>query len=137
LLILLLVIFLIWGQYALNILVEIPEWVNEPTGFEAPWVANLYWMFLIGTILWFGSAALMLLISYGLYKRKSWAWTTAMILNSLCLFVFSIMLAAFIVAVLIFQDIFSITGIVTTVLALLIDIGIVYLLTRKDVKAQY
>jgi hypothetical protein len=137
LLITLFLMFVIWGWYAEAILVNIPSWTTGVCQLEPSFAANLYWIFLIGTILWFGSAGLMLIIAYGLIKKKHWAWTTAMIINSLCLFAFGIMLAAFMVAVLIFQDLFSITGIVTSVLALIVDIAIVYLLTRNETKKYY
>jgi uncharacterized BrkB/YihY/UPF0761 family membrane protein len=125
------IIFAIWGKYAAEVLIQIPEWEEE---LSTNFTANIYWVFLIGTIVWLGCSFLMIMIAYGIYKKTRWVWTAAMILNTLAIIVFAIMLAAFMVTVLTFQDFFSTMGIVTSVLALLIDFCIVYLLTRPNIK---
>jgi len=124
-------ILTIWGHFAGSILIQIPGWQYD---METPFAATIFWVFLIGTIVFLGSSVLMLILIYGIIKRTRWVWTVLIILNSLALFVFGVMLAAFIVTVLIFKDIFSVTGIETSVLALLTDILIIYFLMKPEVK---
>jgi hypothetical protein len=74
---------------------------------------------------------------YGFYKKYKWALTTTLILTTLSVVVYLIMLISFIVVLIKFQEIFSITGIITTVIALLINLVIVFLITRPATKKYF
>jgi hypothetical protein len=128
------VIFIAWGHYATIYLSQIPSWQDE---LSLEFIGFLYWVVFIGTLVWLGTSLLFMGLSYGLYKQRHRAWTISMILTTLGLVVFSIMLLGFIVTSLMFKDTFSITGLITDILALLIDISIVYLLTRPSTKQYF
>jgi hypothetical protein len=71
---------------------------------------------------------------YGTYRGDSWVWTTGIIISTIFLAVFGLMLASFMINAVIFRSEFSVAGLVTVVLSLLIDLGIIFYLTRPKTK---
>jgi len=129
---LLCVIFLNWGYYSLVTVLQIPDW-REVSSL----LPILYFSFLISTIVWFVFACLFLIFSYGTLKGKSWVWTTGIIISTIFIVVFVLMLASFMATALLFLDWFSVYGLTTVVISLLIDLGILYFLTRPSIKIYF
>ena len=125
-------IFIIWGAFSLIILTQIPTW----TGLGV-FIPQLYFGYLISTIVWFVFSALFIIFAYATFRGDLWAWTTGVIISTIFLVVFGIMLAAFMVNAILFRDWFSIFGLVTVLLSFLTDLGIVFHLTRPVVKLYF
>ncbi len=126
------IMFILWGVFSLSIVLVIPEWVSLTT-----LQPQLYFGYLISTIIWFVFSSMFLIFAYGTFRGDSWTWSTGLIFSTIFLAVFSLMLAAFIVTALAFLDWFSVSGLITVVLSLLTDLGIVYFLTRPIDKEYF
>ena len=126
-------IFVMWGAYSLTIVLQIPDWTDL-----SPWVqSTLHVSFLMSTIVWFVFSSLFIIFSYGTFKKDHWVWTTGVIISTIFLAVFGLMLASFMINAVVFLDWFSIGGLISVVLSFLIDLGIVFFLTRPIVKAYF
>ena len=125
-------IFILWGALSLIILTQIPTWTG--IDFFQP---QLYFGYLISTIVWFVFSALFIIFAYATFRGDIWAWTTGVIISTIFLVVFGIMLAAFMINAILFLDWFSVFGLVTVSLSFLIDLGIVFHLTRPVVKLYF
>ena len=123
------VIFVNWGSYSLSVILQIPNWGGLG---DLPPVLNFG--YLISAIVWFVFASVFILFAYGTFKKELWVWTTGLILSTIFLAIFGLMLAAFMVNAIMFLDLFSVTGLVTVVLSFIIDLGIVFYLTRPAIK---
>jgi hypothetical protein len=109
----------------------IPSWpLNGP--------ASLYPILLFGTIVtsvvFVAFACLFFIFSYGTYMGKKWVWTIGVILSSLFLIIFGLMLGSFMVTAIVFPGFFSIAGLNTVVIAFILDLGVIYFITRPDIK---
>ena len=82
-------------------------------------------------------SSVFLVITYGTLKRDHWVWSTGLILSTIFLAVFGLMLTAFIINALVFFDQFSVTGLITTIITFMIDLGIVFFLTRPKTKEYF
>ena len=126
-------IFISWGWYSLSFILRIPKWTE--------WLSDLtpqvYLGYLISTIVWFVFSALFILFAYGTFRKEHWVWTTGLIISTIFLVVFGLMLGAFMVNAIVFLDWFSVTGLITVILTFIIDIGIVFFLTRPDFKLYF
>jgi hypothetical protein len=80
---------------------------------------------------------LLLIFSYGTLKKESWVWTTGLIITTIFLAIFGFMLAAFMVNAVLYLSWFSVAGLITVVLSFIIDIGIVFFLTRPNTKLYF
>ena len=127
-------IFFMWGTYSLTIVLDLPTWQSE---LSKSLVAVLYFGYLMSTIVWYVFSFLFLLFTYGTIIKKGWVWTTGVIITTIFLAVFGLMLASFMVTAYLFPDNFSILGLITVVLCTLIDLGIVFFLTRPIVKKHF
>jgi len=127
-------VFLIWGMYSASILLEIPNWQNKLTLGVVAW---LHFGYTISTIVWFVFAALFVVFAYETLKKGSWVWTTGIIISTIFLAVFALMLAAFMINAILFKDIFSINGLITVVLSFIIDLGIIFYLSRPVTKMYF
>jgi len=123
-------IFVNWGWFSLSYFTVLPIWL-EPV---KPLIPQLYFGYMISTIVWFVFSSLFIIIAYGTFKKHKWVWTTSIIISTIFLVVFGLMLAAFMVNAVMFQDWFSIYGLISVVLSILIDLGIIFLLTRPIIK---
>ncbi len=123
-------IFVMWGWFSLTIVLQLPSWKQ--------WLEDLLpqvnFGYLVSTIVWFVFSSLFIVFAYGTFRKDNWVWTTSIIISSIFLAVFGLMLAAFMINALFFLDPFSVWGLVTAILSFLIDIGIVFFLTRPATK---
>ena len=126
-------IFVIWGGYSLKIVLDIPTWVE----LKEILLSILYFGYTMSAIVWFVFSSLFLIFAYGTFRRESWVWTTGLIITTIFLAVFGLMLASFMVTAIVYPNIFSVGGLITTVLSFLIDLGIVFYLTRPVVKIYF
>jgi len=123
-------IFVMWGWFSLYIISILPQWL-EPLQKLLP---QVYFGYMVSTIVWFVFSSLFVIIAYGTFRKDKWVWTTSIIISTIFLVVFGLMLAAFMVNALMFQDWFSIYGLISVILSMLIDLGIVFFLTRPNTK---
>ena len=126
--------FVIWGYYSLTLVLEIPSW--PPTSLSALYPL-LFFGYLLSMIVWFVFASLFIVFSYGTLKEKSWVWTSGIIISTIFILVFSLMLASFMATAILFLDYFSVAGLVSVVITLMIDLGIVYFLTRPKIEILF
>ena len=125
-------IFAAWGGYSLTIFLQIPNWYEL-----GPLIPQLHFGYLISTIVWFVFSSLFIIFAYATFRRDNWAWTTGIIISTIFLVIFSIMLAALMINAVMFLDWFSVAGLVTVVLSFLIDLGIIFYLTRPTSKLYF
>lgn len=131
-------IFFMWGTYSLTIVLDLPNWQQQAQSKTIdPLIPVLYFGYLMSTIVWYVFSFLFLLFTYGTIIKRGWVWTTGVILTTIFLAVFGLMLASFMVTAYLFPDNFSILGLITVVLCTLIDLGIVFFLTRPPVKQHF
>ena len=123
------VMFVIWGIFSLDILVDVGKWKELGT-----LIPIMFFGFLISTISWFVFSSIFVILAYASYKQDSWAWSTGMILSTIFLAIFGLMLAAFMVTAILFLDFFSVAGLVTVVISFITDMGIIFYLTRPKIK---
>lgn len=126
------VIFVAWGIFSLIIVIQIPTWQEI-----RPVIPQLHFGYLISTIVWFVFSSLFIIFSYATFRRDSWAWTTGIIISTIFLVIFGLMLAAFMINAIMFLDWFSIAGLITVVLSFIIDLGIIFYLTRAPIKLYF
>ena len=126
--------FIIWGMYSLDLVLKIPSW--PPTDLSTLYPL-LFFGYLLSMIVWFVFACLFVVFSYGTLKSKGWVWTSGIIISTIFILVFGLMLASFMATAILFLDYFSVAGLVSVVITLLIDLGIVYFLTRPDVEKYF
>ena len=122
-------IFILWGIYSLDILVDVSEW--KELGKLVP---VLFFGFLISTISWFVFSSIFVILAYASFKRDIWAWSTGVIISTIFLAIFGLMLAAFMVTAVLFLDFFSVAGLVSVVISFITDLGVIFYLTRPSVK---
>lgn len=127
-------IFILWGSYSIEFVLSIPGW--PPTGPTGIYPLMLFGT-LLSTIVWLVFSGLFIAFSFGTYMGKKWVWTAGVIISSLFLIVFSLMLGSFMVTAIIFPSFFSVAGLNTVVFAFLIDLGIIYFITRPDTKFYF
>ena len=123
-------IFIILGVYSLQLLMSILSTGN----FEAEWSAMLFFemFFLTTSLLIFGG--IFLIFSYETFKVKSWVWNAGIIISTIFIVIFSFMLASTTLTALIYKNEFAIQTLVSVMISLFVDIGIVFLITRPSVK---
>jgi hypothetical protein len=127
-------VFLVWGVYSVSILLELPNWQSELTIGVVAW---LHFGYTISTIVWFVFAALFVIFAYKTLKKDYWVWATGIIISTIFLAIFSLMLASFMINAALFGTIFSINGLITVVLSFIIDLGIIFYLTRPITKMYF
>ena len=126
--------FILWGSYSLTFVLDIPSWGDTT-------LSSIYPMLYVGTFLstitWFVLACLLLVFAYCTLKAKSWIWTAGIIISTVFIVVLGFMLASFMVTAVLFMESFAILGLVTIVINFLIDLGILYFITRPNVKNYF
>ena len=122
-------IFILWGIYSLDILVDVSKW--KELGSLVP---VLFFGFLISTISWFVFSSIFVILSYASFRKDSWAWSTGVIISTIFLAIFGLMLAAFMITAVLFLDFFSVAGLVSVVISFITDLGVIFYLTRPSVK---
>lgn len=127
------VIFIAWTSFSLNLVLNIPSW--EP---DIPSLSPmLYFGSLVSMITWFVFALLFFIFSYGTFKGKSWIWTAGIIVSTIFIVIFALMLGSFMITTILFPGFFTILGLETAILSFIIDLGIIYYLTRPAVKVHF
>ncbi len=128
------IIFSFWGGYSVLVLVKIPGWQIPDAHYFIP---LLFFGYLTSTIVWFSFSAIFVIFAYGTLRRDSWVWSTGLIITTIFLVVLGIMMGSLMVNSILFLDVFSVAGLVTTILAFIADLGIVYYLTRPAAKIYF
>lgn len=127
-------IFTIWGGYSLVLVLQIPSWQGE---LGIVLTAPLHFGYLTSTIVWFVFSAVFILFAYGTYKGDDWVWSTGLIITTIFLVVLGLMLVSLMINSILFLDLFSVAGLVTVVIAFIVDLAIVYNLTRPLTKIYF
>ena len=127
-------LFTFWAGYAVSIIIQLPDWVEDLT---KPIVSVLNFGYLMAAIAWFVFSAIFTIFAYGTFKKETWVWTTGIIISTIFLAIFALMIASFMVNSLLYLNVFSVLGLVTVVLALIIDLGIIFYLTRPVTKIYF
>ncbi len=91
----------------------------------------------MSSITWPVFACVFILFSYGTFKRKRWVWYPGVIISTTFLAIFGLMLPSFMVTAVLYMDFFSVSGLITVVISLLIDLGIIYFITRPSLKLYF
>jgi hypothetical protein len=128
------IIFSFWGGYSLLVLVRIPSWQGP---VEPALIPLLFFGYLTATIVWFTFSAIFVIFAYGSLKGDSWIWSTGLIITTIFLVVLGIMMGSLMINSILFLDLFSISGLVTTILSFIADLAIVYFLTRPTAKIYF
>jgi len=128
------VMFFIWGGYSLSVLMGIPSWSGDFSNFIT---SVLFFGFTMSSIVWLVFSSIFIIIAYGTLKVDSWVWTTSMIISTIFLAIFSLMLLSFIINILFYLNEFSKLGLVTTIITFIVDLGIIFFLTRPAVKLYF
>jgi hypothetical protein len=128
------IIFCFWGGYSLLVLVRIPGWQGP---VEPALIPLLFFGYLTSSIVWFAFSAVFVIFAYGSLRGDSWIWSTGLIITTIFLVVLGIMMGSLMVNSILFLDLFSITGLVTTILAFIADLAIVYFLTRPTARMYF
>jgi len=136
------VVFVLWGVYSLTITLDIPTWFNElPEPFRLQYTKILrpiiHFGYLISTVVWLVFSAVFVYFAHGTFKKDHKSWTAGLIVSTIFLAIFGLMLASFMINLLMFKDLFSISGTCTTIIAFLIDLGIIFFLTRPITKLYF
>lgn len=127
------VIFIAWGGISLGIVLQVPTW----TELNEYFISQFHFGYLVSTIVWFVFSSLFIIFSYGTFRADSWVWTTGLIISTIFLVVFSFMLFAFVVNALRFYDQFSVLGLTTVLLGFVVDLGIIFYITRPKTKIYF
>lgn len=127
-------IFLLWGGYSLSILINIPSWGAELSPTLVP---VLFFGYTMSSIVWLVFSSIFIIMAYGTLKIDSWVWTTSMILSTIFLAIFSLMLISFIINMIFYLNEFSKLGLISTIVTFIVDLGIIFLLTRPAVKLYF
>lgn len=124
-------IFIILGFYSLQLSMLI---LSSDIIIPPKWEAMLFFqMFFITTsLLIFGG--IFLIFSYETFKVKSWAWNAGIIISTIFIVIFSFMLASTTLTTLIYQNEFAILTLISVMISLFVDLGIVFLITRPSIK---
>jgi hypothetical protein len=126
------VMFFIWSYFSLDLLLKILLWPSSSP--DAGLYSFLFFTNSISFVSWFVFAITFIIFAYGTYHAKKWVWTTGLIISSLYLAIFALMTGSFMVTAILYMDYFSVVGLITVVISLLLDLGIIYCLTRLKIK---
>jgi hypothetical protein len=135
-------LFLAWGIFSIGFVVQIPggpepipDW-GEDSAFSTLYPL-LYFGTLLSTISWFVFASVFAFFAYGAFKGKKPVWSAGIILSTIFIVILGLMLASLMATILIFLNYFSVLGLITVVNAFLINLAIVFCLTRPDTKIYF
>ena len=134
-------IFLAWGIFSLGYVVQLPGGYDPISSWEQTELSELYPMLHFGTLLstitWFVFASLFAFFSYGTFKRRKSVWTSGIILSTIFIVILGLMLASLMATILVFLNYFSVLGLITVILAFLINLALVFCLTRSATKVYF
>ena len=130
-------IFIILGLLSLNLTI----WVFSPeyTSYGIiDWATSMIFFMTFTettTLLVFGS--IFLIFSYETYKGKSWVWNAGVIISTIFLVIFSFLLASLMISTLLFPNDFTVPALIEGMITVLVDLGIIFLLTRPSIKIYF
>lgn len=127
-------LFTLWAAHSILLFIQLPKWEADLSTYIVSIIGFGYTMAIIA---WFVFSAIFIIFAYGTFKGESWVWTTGIIISTIFLVIFALMLASFMVTALMFLNEFSVTGLVTVVIAFIIDLGIIFYLTRPVSKLYF
>lgn len=125
-------VFIVWSFYSLDWINRILSWPESSPDYVL--FSFLFFGNLVSFISWSVFAILFIMFAYGTYTVKQWVWTSGLIIATIFIVIFALMLASFMITAILFMDFFSVLGMVTVVISLFIDLGIIYCLTRLKIK---
>jgi hypothetical protein len=135
--ILLSIMFLVWGGYSLGVLLNMPEWTYPGAPYVETILPMIHFGYTMSAIVWLVFSSIFVVIAYGTFNPDKWVWTTSLILSTIFLVIFGLMLASFIINALTFFSRFSVLGLITTIITFVIDLGIIFFLTRPKNKLYF
>jgi len=127
--------FLIWGGYSLSVLINMTSWTYPD--YVDTIMPMIHFGYTMSAIVWLVFSSIFVVIAYGTFNPEKWVWTTSLILSTIFLAIFSLMLASFIINVLVYFSRFSVFGLITTILTFIVDLGIIFFLTRPKNKLYF
>jgi len=87
------------------------------------------------TLLVFG--CIFAFFAYETYHCKSWVWNAGIIVSTIFIVIFSFLLASLMITALLFTDEFSVQTLITIMLTFLVDLGIIFVITRPNIKSIF
>jgi len=134
-------IFLAWGLFSLGFVVQIPEGPDPIPSWEETELSTLYPMLYFGTLLstitWFVFASVFAFFAYGIVRGKKSVWSAGIIISTIFIVILGLMLASLMATLLVFLNYFSVLGLITVIIAFLIDLTLVFCLTRSATKVYF
>lgn len=127
-------LFTLWAAYSVLLIIQIPSWEDSLGTYI---VSVINFGYVMSTIAWFVFSAIFTIFAYGTLRKESWVWSTGIIISTIFLAIFAFMITSFMVTALMFLSKFSVLGLVTVVLAFIIDLGIIFYLTRPVTKIYF
>ncbi len=134
-------LFIAWGTFSLGYVVQLPGGIEPIPIWEKSKFSVLYPMLYFGTLLstvtWFVFASVFVFFSYGTFKRKKSTWSAGIIFSTIFIAIIGLMLASLMATALVFLNYFSLLGLITAIIAFLIDLALVFCLTRSTTKVYF
>ena len=127
-------LFTFWAGHTVSVILQVPSWEASLGTYV---VSVINFGYLMASIAWFVFSAIFIIFAYGTFKKETWVWTTGIIISTIFLAIFALMIASFMVNAILYLNVFSVLGLVTVVLALIIDLGIIFYLTRPKTKIYF
>jgi len=124
-------LFIYLGYYSLQLAIIVLSSEAEFNG----WSSMLFFgfFFLTTALLVFG--AIFFIFTYETLKLKSWVWDAGIIISTIFLVIFSFMLSSSMITALLFPSAyFTVNVLIMIILVFLIDLGIIFLITRPNIK---
>jgi len=125
-------IFIMFGTYSIEMVFNVLNWSVTNPSFYDPMVFFSYLMFAISMFV-FGF--IFIIFAYETYKGRSWVWNAGIIFSTIFLVIFGFLMVSLMVTAMIFMDTrFSIPTLIAVMIAFLTDLGIIFFITRPNVK---
>jgi len=124
------VILLILGYLSLELSIYIIQHTSEILAWDSMLFFGM--VFLTTALLIFG--AIFILFAYETFRGKAWVWNAGVIISTIFIVIFGFMLASIMFTALQFRDDFTITTLEAAVVSFLTDLGIIFLITRPNIK---
>lgn len=122
--------FIILGLYSLELLV----YMISPKYAPTDWDAMLFFGMVFITTVFLIFGIIFAIFASETYKGKAWVWNAGVIISTIFIVIFSFMLASIMLTALQFRDNFTIQTLEASVISFLIDLGIIFLITRPAIK---
>jgi len=134
------IIFIFLGINSLSLALYIisPDSLSALNVEDAEWVQSLIFfgsLMATTTMLVFGS--IFLLFSYEIYRCKSWVWNAGVIISTIFIVVFSFMLGSMMITSIMFMNQTVVNTLIIIMMAFLTDLGIIFLITRPNIKSYF